>query len=219
MDVDMHKGVWWFQKHQKEKTSPQAEVCAPSASMKPQSKSIKWITKASVRLWRALFVSVHTLQKVRDAAADVELSHRLLVERLTAPKFYRGRKGKQHWGIWKEAKTRTERRAPSYWVSGAPWNFQQLPVTTNTHAHKYNLNGLYHLCKSFVLSQAEDLGICWRSWSNRRSAPRILPCSAPRTQKKSPRSSSRRPPKVTEVTSALLNMSRECGAAGETTDP
>lgn len=64
-----------------------------------------------------------------------------------------------------------ERRAPSYWVSGAPWNFQQLPVTTNTHAHKYNLNGLYHLCKSFVLGQAEDLGICWRSSSNRLPAP------------------------------------------------
>lgn len=32
----------------------------------------------------ALFVSVHTLQKVRDAAADVELSHRLLAERLAA---------------------------------------------------------------------------------------------------------------------------------------
>lgn len=186
----MHKVDCWFQKHQKEKTSPHAEVCAPSASMKPQSKSIKCITKASVRLWRALFVSVHTLQKVRDAAADVELSHRLLVERLTAPnrKVLPGQRRKPARRDLKRGENaNSERRAPSYWVSGAPWNFQQLPVTTNTHAHKYNLNGLYHLCKSFVLSQAEGLAICWRSWSNRLPAPcAAAPAmfSAPHTQEK-----------------------------------
>lgn len=104
-------------------------------------------------------------------------------------------KGKEFWSEWKRGENSgAERRAPSYWVSGASWLFQ-LPAThTDTHVkRKATLPSL----QEFLLNQAEDLCICWRSTPNMLPAPCAAspPMFRAHRQKKSPRSASRKLPK------------------------
>lgn len=154
----------------------------------------------------------------------MQLSHRLLVERLTAPnpqpsKVLPGQKRKPALRDPKRGeKASREGPAPSYWVSGA---FPAAP-SNNKHTRaqaqlKWTLPSLQEFCPRSGRRFGHLL----------RLLVKAAPCALRRgschvqssQKKKSPRWSSRQPPKVPEVASALLNMSRECGAAGETTDP
>lgn len=135
----------------------------------------------------ALFVSAHTLQKVRDAAADGELSHRL--QTATAPrskaKIYRRGRGEtrsQLLGQWSTLK-----------CSAAPGINKQ----THASARAHDFDRLLPCLQEFLLSQAEGLRVCRPSWSNRLRA--MFGFTGRRKARDRPRDGCRKLPKSSQL--------------------
>lgn len=101
------------------------------------------------------------------------------------------------------------------------WSTSAASAPSNTHRHTRRTEGHFTIFAGVSPQSGRGLvhlltihakhAAC--AWSHKSSHVQVS------QKKNSPRWSSRRQPEVTQVISALFNMSRECGAAGKTTDP